>query len=48
MENDKLKELLTAYADGELDEAGRREVEKHLAESEHLRQELESIKKMKA
>jgi predicted anti-sigma-YlaC factor YlaD len=48
MENDKLKELLTAYADGELDEAGRREVEKHLAESEHLRRELESMKKMKS
>jgi len=47
MENDRLKELLTAYADGELDEEGRREVEKRLAESENLRRELESLQKMK-
>lgn len=48
MENDRLKELLTAYADGELDEEGRREVEKRLAESENLRRELESLQKMKS
>jgi hypothetical protein len=48
MENDRLKELLTAYADGELDEEGRREVEKRLAESENLRRELESMKKVKS
>lgn len=48
MENDRLKELLTAYADGELDEEGRREVEKRLAESEDLRRELESMKKVKS
>ena len=48
MEKDKLKELLTAYADGELDEEGRREAERHLAESEDLRRELESMKKVKS
>jgi len=48
MEKDKLKELLTAYADGELDEEGRREAERHLAESEELRRELKSIKKVKS
>ena len=48
MENDRLKELLTAYADGELDEEGRREVEKRLADSENLRRELESMKKVKS
>ena len=48
MEDDRLKELLTAYADGELDEELCREVEKRLAESEELQQELESIKKVKS
>ena len=47
MEDDRLKELLTAYADGELDEELYREVEKRLTESEELQQELESIKKVK-
>jgi len=48
IENHRLKELLTAYLDGELDEQGRREVEKHLAEREDLRRELESMKRVKS
>lgn len=48
MKNDKLKELLTAYVDNELDQESRREMEKRLAESEDLRRELEAMKKVKS
>ncbi|RKZ22889.1 hypothetical protein DRQ18_01745 [bacterium] len=40
------EELLSAYADGELPEDKRREVEEHLKIYKHCRRELEKLKKL--
>ncbi len=40
------EELLSAYADGELPQDKRREVEEHLKICEHCRRELEKLKKL--
>ncbi len=42
------EELLSAYADGELPEDKRREVEEHLKIYKHCRRELEKLKNWRA
>jgi len=41
-------ERLDAYVDGELDEAARREVQRHLAACKHCRSEVEALRALKA
>jgi len=48
MDREKAMELITAYADGELNEAGKLEAEELLAASAEMRAELEALRKMKA
>ncbi len=43
MDKDELMRLLTAYADGELDESERERVERMLADNPDFRRELDSI-----
>jgi hypothetical protein len=45
-DKDELMRLLTAYADGELDDAERERVEDLLAENPELRAELDSIRQL--
>ena len=40
----KMRELLSSYIDGEVSDSERRRVERHLAECEECRQELESLR----
>ena len=46
MDHAKIKELVSSYADGELDKETRRQVEEHLASCPECRAELEDTRKL--
>ncbi len=46
MDHQKMKELVSSYADGELDKGTRRQVEEHLSCCPECRAELEDTKKL--